>query len=252
MSVERPSSAEEKLGSLRGCLVEGDPEQRKRERSVRGRALVVSVFVQGTALTALILIPLFAKPGKIVQAYMPAPFYTVAAPKAARPQEERREQLPPRNVCRFCAPTRIPPTIVTHDPGARTDVGNVPVLDNGPSFSGQIPLNGSSNSPLPVEIHVERPKVVHVTHIDPALLIHRVEPVFPVLARQIGRSGRVELRAVIATDGTIQSLQVVSGDPMFYQSAMDAVREWRYKPTVLNGQPVEIDTFITVIYNIPR
>src|SRR6266446_5958495 len=88
------------------------------------------------------------------------------------------------------------------------------------------------------------------THIDPAMLIHRVEPMYPTLARQIGRAGRVELRAVIATDGTIQSLQVVSGDPLFYQSAMDAVRQWRYKPTVLNGEPVEIDTFITVIYNV--
>jgi len=84
------------------------------------------------------------------------------------------------------------------------------------------------------------------------MLIHRVEPVYPALARQLGRAGRVELRAVIATDGTIQSLQVVSGDPLFYQSAIDAVRQWRYRPTVLNGEPVEIDTFITVIYNIDR
>jgi protein TonB len=93
--------------------------------------------------------------------------------------------------------------------------------------------------------------MVH-TQISAAMLIHRVEPVYPVLARQTGRSGRVELRAVIATDGTIQSLQVVSGDPFFYQSAMDAVRQWRYRPTVLNGEPVEIDTFISVIYNIGR
>jgi protein TonB len=84
------------------------------------------------------------------------------------------------------------------------------------------------------------------------MLIHRVEPVYPTLPRQLGRSGRVELRAVIATDGAIQSLQVVSGDPLFYQSAMDAVRQWRYRPTVLNGEPVEIDTFISVIYNIDR
>jgi periplasmic protein TonB len=89
-----------------------------------------------------------------------------------------------------------------------------------------------------------------MTHIDPALLIHRVEPIYPTLMQQIRRSGRVELRAVIATDGTIQSLQVVSGDPGFYQSALNAVSQWRYKPTLLNGQPVEIDTFITVIYNV--
>jgi protein TonB len=84
------------------------------------------------------------------------------------------------------------------------------------------------------------------------MLIHRVEPVYPRLAIQVGRSGRVELRAIIATDGTIQSLQVISGDPFFYQSALDAVRQWRYKPTVLNGEPVEIDTFISVIYNMDR
>ena len=93
--------------------------------------------------------------------------------------------------------------------------------------------------------------MVH-TQISAAMLIHRVDPVYPTLARQLGRAGRVELRAVIATDGTIQSLQVVSGDPLFYQSAMDAVRQWRYRPTVLNGESVEVDTFITVIYNINR
>jgi TonB family protein len=91
-----------------------------------------------------------------------------------------------------------------------------------------------------------------MTRLDPAMLTHRVEPVYPTLAKQLGRSGRVELKAVIATDGTIQSLQVASGDPLFYQSAMDAVRQWRYTPTVLNGQPVEIDTYISVIYTMQR
>ena len=84
----------------------------------------------------------------------------------------------------------------------------------------------------------ETPRIMHQTHIDPAMLVHRVEPVYPTLAKQLGRAGKVELRAVIAADGTIQSLQVVSGDPLFYQSALDAVRQWRYRPTVLNGAPV--------------
>lgn len=84
------------------------------------------------------------------------------------------------------------------------------------------------------------------------MLIYRVEPAYPVLPKQMGRSGRVELRAIIATDGTIQSLQVVSGDPLFIQSALQAVQQWRYKPTILNGQRVEIDTFITVVYTINR
>lgn len=82
------------------------------------------------------------------------------------------------------------------------------------------------------------------------MLIRRVEPVYPALARQIHREGQVELHAIISTDGTVQSLQVVSGDALFLQSATDAVRQWRYRATVLNGQPIEIETYITVIYTL--
>lgn len=82
------------------------------------------------------------------------------------------------------------------------------------------------------------------------MLIRRVEPSYPPLARQIHREGQVELHAIISTDGTIQSLQIVNGDPLFLQSARDAVLQWRYYPTVLNGQPVEIETYITVIYTL--
>jgi protein TonB len=89
-----------------------------------------------------------------------------------------------------------------------------------------------------------------MTTLDPAMLRHRVEPVYPPLAKQIHKEGRVALRAIIGTDGTIRSLQIVSGDPLFYISAREAVEQWLYKPTVLNGQPVEIDTFITVVYTM--
>jgi len=94
------------------------------------------------------------------------------------------------------------------------------------------------------------PKRIFITHLEPAMLIHRVEPIFPPLARQIRKEGRVELHAIIATDGTIESLQVLSGDVFFVQSAMNAVRQWRYRPTVLNGQAVEVDTTISVIYTL--
>jgi protein TonB len=91
-----------------------------------------------------------------------------------------------------------------------------------------------------------------VAHIDPAMLIRRIEPIYPALARQIRRSGKVELRAFIATDGTVQSLEVVSGDPLFVSSALEAVKQWRYKPTYLNGSPMEVDTYITVIYTLQQ
>jgi protein TonB len=111
--------------------------------------------------------------------------------------------------------------------------------------------DGRRQPERPAEVR-QMPRRLHMTHLEPAMLLQRVEPFYPPLARQIHREGQVELHALIATDGTIQSLQVVSGDPLFLQSALDAVRQWRYRPTILNGQPVEIDTHITVIYTLQR
>jgi TonB family protein len=84
------------------------------------------------------------------------------------------------------------------------------------------------------------------------MLIHRVEPIYPTLPRQTGREGHVELHALIGTDGAVRSLQALEGDPMFYDSALGAVRQWRYKPTLLNGRAVEVDTHITIIYKLNR
>jgi protein TonB len=104
--------------------------------------------------------------------------------------------------------------------------------------------------PNNTERQVTQPRVIRMTQLDPAMLINRVEPIYPILAKQTRREGRVELRAIIGTDGTIQSLQIVTGDPLFQLSAREAVQQWRYRPTILNGQPVEIDTYITVIYTL--
>ena len=82
------------------------------------------------------------------------------------------------------------------------------------------------------------------------MLTRRIEPVYPRLAIQTRREGRVELHAIIGTDGAILALQVVSGDVLFYESAKDAVLQWRYKPTYLNNRAVEVDTTITVIYTL--
>src|ERR1700730_10061753 len=255
MSLDPKSVPRQNLGSLQGCLVEGDPEQRARERRVRRKALVTSVLVQASLLAAVILVPLFAKPAHLVMAVTtPIPPYRHVA---ARSQNTPR---PPgeRPVCVVCLdprPANLTPTSriesnqVT-DPFANPTDDGMPVVQ----CVGSACIDIRTEGPRPPSVtEPPRDKRRRVeTHIDPAMLIHRVEPVYPTLAKQIGRAGRVELRAIIATDGRIQSLQVVTGDPLFYQSALDAVRQWRYRPTVLNGQPVEIDTFITVIYNIDR
>lgn len=254
MSVERQHNPEKTLGSLRNCLVEGDPEQRKRERGARRRALAISIALQSAILAALVLIPLFGKTERIALAGMiPIPsYYHHSGP--LRQNTATQQRRPALTVYRIWAPLRIPNHISTVDNGPQTAESIEPtgLLDVGSDCAGCINMP-STEGPRPPQIRDETPqKRLQITHLDPAMLIHRVEPVYPTLARQTGRSGRVELRAIIATDGTIQSLQVVSGDALFIQSALQAVQQWRYKPTSLNGQAVEIDTFITVVYNINR
>jgi TonB family protein len=82
-------------------------------------------------------------------------------------------------------------------------------------------------------------------------LIDRVDPVYPELAKRARIQGTVRFNAVIATDGTLANLTVVSGHPMLVQAALDAVRKWRYKPTLLNNAPVEVITTIDVDFSLP-
>jgi len=87
-------------------------------------------------------------------------------------------------------------------------------------------------------------------NVTAASLINKVNPVYPPLARQTRISGTVRLHAIIGKDGSIQQLEVLSGHPLLQQSALDAVRQWRYRPTLLNGEPVEVDTTIDVIFSL--
>src|SRR5262249_9404726 len=89
-----------------------------------------------------------------------------------------------------------------------------------------------------------------VTRIDGAVaqgnLISQTTPVYPELARAARVQGVVTLSAVISKEGAVENLTVVSGHPLLTQAALDAVKQWRYKPYVLDGQPVAVQTTITV------
>ena len=86
--------------------------------------------------------------------------------------------------------------------------------------------------------------------VTKGLLIHRVEPTYPTLAKSARVQGDVVLSAVIDTNGQITNLQLVSGHPMLVPAAITAVKQWRYEPYLLNGQPVEVETTITVIFTL--
>ena len=81
-------------------------------------------------------------------------------------------------------------------------------------------------------------------------LISRVQPIYPPLARSARIQGPVLLRAIISRTGTIENLQAISGHPMLIPAALDAVRQWRYRPYVLNGEPVEVETQVTVNFSL--
>lgn len=249
----------EALGSLGGCLVEGDPEQRRRERRVRRRSLIISILTQAAVVALLILLPLLGRTERIAMAIAtPIPPYghhnhvgDTARSRPVRPTNPGGRFI-------YTSPDAKPVSTsrVSEGPVGPPDIntgGNE--IGRGPVCSWCVDIGGKSSGPRPPQPTVEtasKPPVVKKTTIDPAMLIRRIEPIYPPLARQIHREGRVELRARISTDGTIESLEIVSGDPIFYQSAKDAVSQWLYRPTVLNGQRVEVETYITVIYTMPH
>jgi protein TonB len=253
MSIQPGPQSQNDFGSLQGCFVEGSPEQRTRERRIRRRALIISVATQAAIVAAIILVPLFGKPARIALAnIMPIPpYFHSNAPERTNTATQQTPQHR-HNLFNnaFSPPTHIPDHVDESPEPPSSDPPGIP-SGTGPGTPcvGCIPLDDNRHQPPPPPPPRTPPRIL-VGHLEPAMLIQRVEPIYPALPKQIHREGQVELRAVIATDGTIQSLQVVSGDPLFVRSATDAVSQWRYRATVLNGQPVEIETYITVIYTL--
>jgi protein TonB len=87
-------------------------------------------------------------------------------------------------------------------------------------------------------------------NVEAGARVNSVTPEYPAIAKVAHISGTVVLHALIAKDGTIEQLEYVSGPPMLVKAAMDAVRQWRYKPYLLNGDPVEVETTINVDFNL--
>jgi protein TonB len=100
--------------------------------------------------------------------------------------------------------------------------------------------------PLPPAVNTRPVRVGGA--VQQGSLIHRVNPIYPPLARQARVQGVVVLEAIITREGTIHSLRVVTGHPILAQAAADAVQQWRYRPTLLNSDPVEVITTITVTF----
>ena len=128
-------------------------------------------------------------------------------------------------------------------------VGGVPGGIPGGQLGGVIGGIVSSTSTLSAvpKFTPVAPQRVRISQgVTRGMLIHQEQPPYPRLAKTARVQGSVVLSAIIDTNGLIQNLQLVSGHPMLVPAALAAVRQWRYKPYLLNGQPVEVDTTITV------
>jgi protein TonB len=126
----------------------------------------------------------------------------------------------------------MPPSLLlgqSDSPG----VGRIPGVESGTGTA--VPLLAATTAAHP-----------RVSVMMEGNLVYRVQPQYPSIAIQAGISGPVVLHALISRQGNIENLQVLTGPPLLVKAAMDAVRQWRYRPYALNGEPVEVDTQVTV------
>jgi protein TonB len=185
----------------------------------------------------------------------------VAKPRPARPPVERLQTVPGR----LTAPTTIPPTaaVIVDEPletsGYGVPGGIVGGERNGvpggmlPSIPALAPIPAPAVEAAPASakpVPVAPKQVMAGGIVKMARLIHRVEPQYPPLARQMRVSGTVELTGIIATDGRIRELKVRSGSPLLAPAALEAVRQWIYEPTLLDGESVELIATISVIFRL--
>jgi protein TonB len=231
-----------------------------RIKTKRGATTTIAFFLEVLFLVVLVLLPLIfteALPTKQLMTLItaPPPPPPPPPPPAAAPVVVKKIQSELDNG-QLRTPTAIPKKvqmIKEEEPppsaGPAGVVGGVPGGVPGGAAGGVL---GSMLSSMPTAVpKAATPQRVRVSQgVSQGLLIHKVTPQYPSLARQARIQGVVVLQALIGKDGSIQNLHVVSGHPMLTNAALEAVKEWRYKPYYLNGEPVEVETTINVNFSL--
>jgi periplasmic protein TonB len=226
-------------------------------RTARGRTTTFSFILEAVIVGIMVLIPLIfteALPHAQLMMALVAP--PPPPPPPPPPAAVRIVKVVQTDIVngQLRTPTKIPKKveIIKEEeapPPMSGVVGGVPGGVPGGQMNGVI--GGIiSNAPMAVP-KVATPTRVRVSQgVTAGLVLHKVQPAYPPLARTARVQGSVVLAAVIGKDGAIQNLHVISGHPLLTQAALDAVRQWRYKPYILNGEPVEVDTQVTVNFTL--
>ena len=237
--------------------------QRKRKFFATTTSFIVNIL----AIVIMLLIPLafteqLPKAQLLTFLVAPPPPPPPPPPAAAEvPRVVHQIQTDLMNTGQLRTPSKIPQKIqmIKEDeappPMASTAgvVGGVPGGIPGGQLGGVIGgiVSSTSNLSAVPKFVPATPQRIRISQgVTKGLLVHREEPAYPTLARAARVQGDVVLSAVIDVNGQIQNLTLVSGHPMLVPAAIAAVKQWRYKPYLLNGSPVEVETTITVIFSL--
>ena len=227
------------------------------QRSRRGWMTLTSLGLQALAAAFLLLLPLIAT-SSLPQLRPLSPPVSLAPPPGPvpTPSPPQSSAVSPRKMLGnvLLAPRRIPIGMqnVVDDP-APPQLGTSSPYVPGSTGSGDPNeiLNSMGTGAKPALPPPPPPAhMVRLSSMREGDLIYKVKPEYPSLARSAGIQGSVVLQAVISRQGTIENLRVLTGHPMLVRAAVAAVIQWRYRSYVLNNEPVEVETQITVNFSL--
>lgn len=219
--------------------------------------MIAALIINGSILMTMVLIPFIypeALPSAAMRYLMEAP---PPPPAAAQPPLKRPEQrfhgAPEMDSGRISVPTQIPSRIVIvsipEEAPPSSDIAGLWQESGVPGGVGNI-FRGRGTTPV-VKEAPQGP--AHVSSgVMAGQLIYKVTPLYPTIAVAARVEGTVVLQATISKTGTIENLRVVSGPAMLQQAAIDAVKQWRYRPYALDGQTVEVETTVNVVFSMGR
>ena len=227
-------------------------------RTKRGRTSTLAFVFQAVIIGVMVLIPLLfteALPKTQLMTFLVAPPPPPPPPPPPQPVHVVKQVETDMVNNQLRTPTKIPKKVEmikeeeAPPPQMAGVVGGVPGGVPGGQMGGVI---GGIISSTPVAVPKVAVQRVRVSQgVTEGMVIRRVQPQYPQMAKIARVQGAVVLAAIIGKDGTIQNLHVVStASPLLNQAAIDAVKQWRYKPYILNGEPVEVDTTVTVNFSL--
>jgi len=240
-------------------LVLSEPEPIWRGRSA---TLAASLLLHGALLAAVVIVPLYfydvlPAPDEAVRAFFVAPPQVAPPPPPPPPPPPAgaralaRAPLAPRPAepTAFVAPIEVPELLPPEE--TQLSLGVEGGVAGG--VEGGVPggVVGGIVGGLPAEAPPPPPNVVRVGgNIIAPKLVHRVDPEYPEVARNARLQAVIILEAWVGTDGRVKSVKILRGSPIFDEAAVTAVRQWRYRPLLLNGQPTEFILTATVLFHL--